>query len=204
MKTKSMLMMGKLRKIIPKGKGGKVSLDAGMKIATRFFLAIMTLGILGFALIIVLGNLFDAANDALPAISQGTTNNETTTNLNETGALLSVSNLNAVACSVDSVNNATGVDGNFDLNNFTITNCLIASNSVTDAGINNTVINVTYSHSTKDDAAVNALSNLTQGGESFFSNANSWFTLLSVIIIIAIVSVVISVVRSTKRKESDI
>jgi len=46
-----------LSKIVPKDKNGKVGLDAGMKIATKFFLAIMTLGILGFALIIVLGNL---------------------------------------------------------------------------------------------------------------------------------------------------
>ena len=40
-----------------RNKGGKLSLDAGMNTAVKFFMAIMTLGILGFALIIVLGNM---------------------------------------------------------------------------------------------------------------------------------------------------
>lgn len=118
MRSKYKLFQKYLLSVIPKNKSAKVGLDAGMKIATKFFLAIMSLGILGFALIIVLGNLQGSSGFAAGSA------------------------------------NANRSD--------------------------------------------NIISNLTTGAESFFSNANSWFTLLSVVIIIAIVVVVITVVRSTK------
>ena len=54
------------------GRAGKMSLDAGMEIATRFFLAIMTLGILGFALVIVLGNLEGASGFAAGSANANT------------------------------------------------------------------------------------------------------------------------------------
>lgn len=177
--------------------------NGSLELATRFFLAVMVLGILGFALVIVLGNLFASANPALPAISRGTIVNETTTTINGTGSPLSVSNLNAVACTILVITNATGTGIVYNLNNFTITNCLIA-NTTSTTDVNITIVNVTFSYSDKNPAAVNALSNLTAGAESFFSNANSWFTLLSVIIIIAIIVVVISVVRTVGRGKEDI
>ena len=180
-----------------------VNTDQSLKLATKFFLAVMILGILGFALVIVLGNLFSTANNALPALSGGTTVNETTTLINSTGAFLSVSDVNAVSCDILVITNeSSGLI--IDQNNFTITNCLIANSSSTDAGITGRVINVSFDHTLKDDAAVNLLSNLTAGAESFFSNASSWFTLLSVIIIIAIVTVVIAVVRGTRGRKEDL
>ena len=44
-------------KSIFKDKRGKVDLDTGMKMVTKFFISILSLGVLGFALIIVLVNL---------------------------------------------------------------------------------------------------------------------------------------------------
>lgn len=102
-----------------KDKGGKVSLDTGLNMATKFFVAILSLGVLGFALIIVLGNLSGSSGFAA-----------STMNYNYTQAVLS---------------------------------------------------------------------NLTSGTSGFFSNAGTWFTLLSVVIIIAIVAVVIFVVRGASK-----
>jgi len=61
------------------------SLDSGMKTVTKFFVAILSLGVLAFALIIVLGNLEDSSGfstgsvnanrtaDTLANITAGTT-----------------------------------------------------------------------------------------------------------------------------------
>ena len=62
-------------KMVPKSKTAKVGLDAGMKIATKCFLSIMTLGILGFALVIVLGNLQGSSGFAVGSANANRSDN---------------------------------------------------------------------------------------------------------------------------------
>jgi len=179
------------------GKKGS-NLDGGMKTVTKFFTAILILGVIGFTLIILLGNLGGTANDALPRLTGDQTVNETTTSVNETGVDLSLaSTLNDILCTIDLIANQSG-DVIIDSPNFTLSECTLTySGGVAGVGVNNTLWNVTYGHTYKRSDAVDSLANLTAGTTTFFTNAGTWFTLLSIVIIIAIIVLVIVFVRKS-------
>ena len=65
-------------------------------------------------------------------------------------------------------------------------------------GFNNSDWNVSYSYTDKDSGAKDITQNLTIGAASFFANAGTWLTLLSVVIIISIVALVIAKVKGAR------
>ena len=81
--------------------------------------------------------------------------------------------------------------------------CRLAyTHSGVNLNINNSNWNVSYSWTYKDSAAQDITQNLTAGASSFFSNASTWLTLLSVVIIIAIVALVIARVKGGRMSGS--
>lgn len=192
-----------------KNKKGAVTTTGTINLASKFFIAVLIIGIIGFALIVVLGNLETSGNTALPTKTGPTINNESITSVTETGEALSVYDRTSVACTISAVYNATGNSTTSAIlltsGNYTTAgagNCLVKSVG-TDAVYNNSNWNVTYGYTYKDPYAQDSLRNLTSGTSTFFSGANTWMTLLSVVIIIAIVVVVIFVIRRTGKANRD-
>jgi len=177
----------------------KANLGKGMEAITAFFVAILIIGVIGFALIIVIGNLGESSTDALPTLTDGngTRMNETLTSVNRTGVNFAVSTLTSPVCTIIRVDNQTG-GIEIDSGNYSQTGCNIKTSIALDgdnnAGFNNTLWNVTYTYTFKSPDAKNSLQNITAGSATFFSNAGTWFTLLSVLIIILIVIAVVAIV----------
>ena len=164
----------------------------GMTTAKAVLLAVMVLAILGFVLVIVLQEITDTP--IASATGSGFTINETLSGVNDnTGQNLSVLNLEDVVCTIVSVVNST--EGtNIPATNFTQDNC----NLIMTAGpFNESDWEVTYSHTFNRIFQIN--SNVTGGVETFFSNANTWFALLAIVILILIVVIVMKSVQGVDK-----
>jgi uncharacterized integral membrane protein len=170
-------------------KKGQVGLDT----AKAVMFAIFVIGIMAFALIVIIGN----ANDTSVAqTSSGVFNvrNETLITVTETGEpFIAADAYPDVACStVFGVINATSGTV-IPTTNYTQTNCRIAFTTGNSLGINNSNWNVSYSYTYYLFGT--AAGNITGGTVGFFSNTTTWFALLAVVIIILIIAIVIFAVN---------
>ncbi len=188
--------MKQFLKILPKNKKGAEVLE----MATKVFGALLVLGVLGFVFIIIFGNLTDTADDALPTQSSNVVN-ESVVTVDSDGEALSISDYYQAVCTINKVINATSNDG-INTGNYTTGDdgCIVYyKTTIGDPdGFNNSNWNVSYSYTYKDSAAQDVTQNLTAGAASFFANAGTWLTLLSVVIIISIVALVIAKVKGSK------
>jgi len=167
-------------------KRGQVGLD----VAKNVMLVLMIIGVLAFAMIIVLASV---NNSDVASTSSGTLQNqETLATVTETGEDLTVSTLPDVACSLLSVTNASS-GTTIPASNYTQTNCNLAFTIGDVLGINNSNWNVTYSYTYNSFDRTSG--NVTGGVASFFSNTTTWFSLLAIVVIILIISIVILAVN---------
>jgi hypothetical protein len=184
-----------------KNKKGSGDLGKGVNIAIMFFGGVITLILLGFLVLIIAGSLSSPGDAALPAYS-GTLTNETLTTVDDAGEDLSVRTLHLVDCSVTAAYNATGGE-EITSGNYTETNCNVAYTGVAGGRYNNTNWDVMVDYTYKTTGIRDTLSNVSVAIPIFFSNALTWFSLLSVVIVIATVVIVVRMVRGgTSRRES--
>jgi len=165
--------------------------QVGLDIVQKVFLALLVLAVLAFALIITMASLGDSSV-AKTSSGSFTTANETLLNVNDgpTGAVdFSVAGLGDVSCSILHIINASSLT-TIPASNFTKTGCSVI---LTSGPFNNSDWNVSYTHTF--NVFTDPQQNITAGTASFFSNATTWLTLLSVVVIILIISIVLLAVR---------
>lgn len=154
-----------------------------------FIGVILATAILGMIAIVVLNSLTTiSVSYNYPS---GTFRNVTINTLTETAKNFTT-NQNAIAITNLIVTNFSGGEL-INAANYTVTGVNIASTlAATTSGFNNTKVNVSGSFAYTENSAIgNLTSNVTSGVSNFFSNSTTWFSLLAIVIIVAIVSVVI-------------
>ncbi len=161
----------------------------GLETSKGVLVALMVLGVFGFVVIIALNSLSDS--EAARSSGERTILGETLTAVSEGGQNFSAFTEANAACSIITLTNTTGVTIPSD--NFTQSNCNVAFSSINGTQFNNTDWIVNYTYSYNQFATIN--NNLSNGTETFFGNATTWFSLLAVVVIILIVSIVIFAVN---------
>ena len=177
-----------------------------LDMATKVFGALLVLGVMGFVFIIIFGHLSDTADDLMPTALSKTVLNETLTTVEEDEEFfpdngIDVADLYEATCTIIHVaNESSGTT--IESTNYTSKDegCRIEHpQNIGDIyGFNNSNWNVSFSYTSKDSSVVDVTQNLTGAAASFFSNASTWLTLLSVVIIISIVALVIAKVKGNK------
>ena len=184
----------------------------GMKISEEFMASILALIILGFIVVVIVGNFIAIGGNVMPTIDGGRVINESTVAVvNETGVILTKGSLFTPVCTIITVSNNTG-DMVIVAANYTLTGtggCRIGFDPTATGGaasVNNTVWNVTYSHTYKQGEVVELGQNVSIGVSGFFANTTTWFALLSIVIIISIVIIVARIGRGAGKgkREQDL
>ena len=159
----------------------------GLDTAKLFFLAILTLGVIGFSLIIVLDSI-----NSTPAAQKEVNGNS----VNETfafqaaGTTMAV-DARAIITNVIVTNITSGVEVN--VSNYTVSNRTITG--VAGSLYNGHNTNASYSFIFTDQLTQSITGNISSGTVSFFGNASTWFALLAIVIIILVITVVIVAVN---------
>lgn len=167
---------------------GQVGLETGRVV----MLSVFFLVIVGFVLVILLGNLTRTP----VAVNSGilSPQSETITSVAQTLRPFATATLVDCSASVSSVVNATS-GTTIPATNFTVTACAISFNAGQGnvQGFNNSNWIVNYTGTFNSFGVVN--SNVTGATAGFFSNSTTWFSLLGVVIVILIVTLVIFAVQ---------
>ena len=174
----------------------------GLDTSTKFILALLILGVIGFISVLALNNLSDIdIGGNIETVTIGTFKNNSV-NITSLGAVpanitglpltLSLSLTNIVVTANNTINNLTST---VDLANFTIN----STGGFTNASANpyfDRLVNITglLSYTIPGDAReLNA--NVTRGIDELFTNSTTWFSLIAIVIIILIIAVVIIAVK---------
>jgi len=171
----------------------------GLDTSKTVMLVLLTVGVLGFLTIILLGNL----TDTNVAVTSGTigAQSETITSVAHASRPLGFNDRLDCTATVSDVRNATG--GAFiNATNYTVSGCTILykTGQGNPSGFNNSNWVVNYSGTFNSFGSVNA--NLTSGTTSFFTNTSTWFSLLAVVVVILIIAIVIFAVNRFGGRET--
>jgi len=174
------------------------SLDDGMKTIMKFFGGIAILVVLGFIILVLAGALGDAAEDSLEDLT--ITLNETVADVSETAVGTSYEGLRKCSLVITEISLLNGTVISAD--NYTTLDCKLQYIGGVDAHEwNDTDWNVTGVGSYERNTVIGMSNNVTTGVGGFFSNASTWFTILSVVIIIGAVVVILQFVRGKKGEQ---
>ncbi len=163
--------------------------QVGLDIVQKVFLALLVLAVLAFAIIITMASLGDSSV-AKTSSGSFTVSNETLLSVNDTVTTpLSVAGLGDVSCSLIHFINASS-DTTIPATNYTFADCAVIN---LEGPFNISDWNATYTYTF--NLFGDPQKNVTGGTAEFFSNATTWLTLLSVVVIILIISIVLLAVR---------
>lgn len=177
------------------GRKGQVGLDTSKMV----MFSLMTIGVLGFLLIILLGSLTDTS----VATTSGTIGpqSETITSVAHTARPLGFNDRLDCSATIADVRNATSGTA-IPASNYTVSGCTILykTGQGNANGFNNTNWVVNYTGTFNAYGSVN--SNISTGTTNFFSNTSTWFSLLAIVVIILIIGIVIFAVNRFGGRET--
>ena len=183
-----------------KNKRGVLGLDT----AKRFILIILIVSVIAFAMIVALVSLRDTAENVEPTTTN-TILNETLTAPNDTVVTptsVTGTEQRKRSCTLTSVNNLSGGEDILSTNfTFDTSLCTLIMIGGT---YNATDVNISFTNTflTSNDAN-EILLNVSGGTLDFFNNTSTWFSLLSVLVIMLVIALVIMAVnRFGGRKET--
>ncbi len=184
----------------------KMGLDKNIDSATKAFIAILGLGLVGILFLIIFGNLSGNLGFSADAVAV----------LNETGAFVNItgytldgaSDIGAAGFAITQVwANVSNASSTFLIPaaNYTVSatgvltnNTIVPSGSVIE--YNDANVSYTYTRDSQSEQDTDStIGNLTGGAVVFFSFSNVWFTLLAITLLIIIVISVIAVVRGGQK-----
>jgi len=175
-----------------KNKKGVLGLDT----VKAFMLIILVVVVILFSMVIALSSLRDAAENVEPTTTN-TIVNETLTAANDTvftPTSVTGGEQRKETCAITSLNNASGGE-DIPVSNFTFDTTLCTITMI-GGTFNATDVNITFSNNFLTSSAANeVLTNISGGALDFVGNTSTWFSLLSVLIVILIISVVIMAVN---------
>ena len=187
-----------------KDRRGQLGLDT----VKAFMVLILVVAIIGFLIVVVMTSLESSADTLGATITGESQINITLGVITETPiTIVNPANSKAVTCSVPACINGSESDATdeaISTGNYTISNtdngCTIAVAAGASAfNFSGATWNCTYSFTYEDASAQNMLRNVSSGTSTFFADADTWFTLLSIVIIILIIAIVIFVVSGFGR-----
>ena len=171
----------------------------GIETATTFILAILVIFALAFAVLVANSALEEST--ILTSLSGNFTNQTITLN-NNNSEIPEAAGLDTVVFANLALTNATGdpfanhsggINVTLDTGNFTTNAEFIVG--TTDSEFNNSRVNVsgTFTYTSSNTKSIEG--NISQGIDTFFADAGTWFALLAVMIIILVVGIVILATR---------
>lgn len=176
----------------------------GLDTAKAFILMLLILAVVGFAALISLSQINDASDNVLPDISIAFVNVSLGTNAatevpqyvtTKGGTVYSPANYYDCTLKITEVINrsvAAGAAGwNIAAGNYTNGDCTLRYTHAANSYANNSLWNVTGSITYRIGDVAASFQNVTTGTSNFFANATTWFTLISVVVIILLIGIVI-------------
>lgn len=186
----------------------------GLNAVQSFFAIILSIALLAYIIVIIMGTLGSAGNTSILArTSPATIVNETVT----FGATNVAQTLHAAshpggACGVlTSVTNATNVGAPVLTANFTQTGCNLINSSAVFGYAGGNVVNLSYTqlvsytyteYSDAQNQLDGILNNVSTGVTGFFQSINPVYAILAVLVIILVLVVLVRVVQAPNREES--
>lgn len=180
----------KLRKL-QKDKRGVL----GMELAVAFVIAILVLIVIGILIVIVTNAMTDSAGRTTADTPEQIFNETITlTDAGNDTSAVQDDRTSIVLTSVTITNATNNTNPVLTVANFTIANGILTASSTSE--FNGSLVNISAIINFDVPSIANNIgNNATSGVEEFFTNASTWFALLSVVVIILIVGVAIVVIR---------
>ena len=166
-----------------------------MEIATAFVIAILVLIVIGILIVIVTNAMVDSAGRTTPDTLVELFNETITlTDAGNETSVVTDSRTSIVFTSVTITNATNTTSPSLTVANFTIADGILTGSLTSE--FNGSLVNISaIANFDRPSIADNIGNNATSGVAEFFTNASTWFALLSVIVIILIVGVAIVVIR---------
>ena len=173
--------------------------QVGFDTTKMVMLTLLSVGVLGFLIIIMLGSLTDTTV-ATTSGSFGPTS-QTVTNVAHTARPLTPNGLLDCSATISAVVNSTS-GTTIPASNYTLSGCTILykTGQGNANGFNDTSWIVNYTATYNSFGTIN--SNISTGTVNFFTNTSTWFSLLAIVVIILIIAIVIFAVNRFGGKET--